>query len=129
VFTHVAKSQPVHEAKSSTLTSSEHGRAFSSNIEEDSVAALRRASLDLDQAAMKLEVGDRYAEADALREAAQHLRIKARQLKQGAAVTSSSSASAVQATGYSPATHCSENFIQPVTSDQSGAPYYLQFVR
>jgi hypothetical protein len=60
------------------------GMAFSSSIQEDSVAALRRASLDLDEAAMRLEVGDRYAEADALREAAQHLRAKARDLKRAA---------------------------------------------
>jgi hypothetical protein len=111
------------------LTFNPRSQAFASSIEEDPVAALRRASLDLDEAAMKLEVSDRYAEADALREAAQQLRFRARQLKQGAEVTSSSSASAVQATGYSPATHCSEDFISPVTSDQTAAPYYFQFVR
>jgi hypothetical protein len=60
-------------------------RAVSSSIVEDSVAALRRASLDLDEAAMRLEVSDRYTEADALREAAQHLRMKARDLKRPAA--------------------------------------------
>jgi hypothetical protein len=88
---------------------------------EDSVAALRRASLDLDEAAMRLEVSDRYSEADALREAAQHLRIKARQLKEGASVstTRSSTDSAVQATGYTGSAYGSASFIYPATSDQS----------
>jgi hypothetical protein len=67
-----------------SLAGAPHGKAFSSSIQEDSVAALRRASLDLDEAAMRLEVSDRYAEADALREAAQHLRVKARDLKRSA---------------------------------------------
>jgi hypothetical protein len=77
---------------------------------------------------MKLEVSDRYAEADALREAAQQLRVRARQLKGGASVsmTSSASASPVQATGYAPAVFCPDSFISPATSDQNPAPNYFQ---
>ena len=103
-------------------------QAFAKMIEEDPVAALRRASLDLDEAAMKLEVSDRYAEADALREAAQHLRIKARQFKVGQSVsaTNHTNASAVQATWYAPAAYCPESFIYPAPSSQNSAPYYFQ---
>jgi hypothetical protein len=95
-----------------SLAGAPRGQAFASSIEEDSVAALRRASLDLDEAAMKLEVSDRYAEADALREAAQHLRVKARDLKHSA--SAGETAAATQSlyrpgtTGY-PATNANDD--------------------
>jgi hypothetical protein len=87
------------------LPGAPRGKAYASSIEVDSVAALRRASLELDEAAMRLEVSDRYAEADALREAAHHLRVKARDLKR---LPSAGSTAAVdqppfvpESTGYS----------------------------
>jgi hypothetical protein len=84
LLTQACESRPASTVEASTVVSAPRGRAVSSSIEEDSVAALRRASLDLDEAAMRLEVSDRYSEADALREAAQHLRMKARDLKRPA---------------------------------------------
>ena len=54
---------------------------------ENATAALRRAGTELDEAARRLEESDRYCEADALREAAQLLRVKARGLKNGETAT------------------------------------------
>ena len=88
-----AGANPNGDAASTAAPAAIHGIAFASSIGEDSVAALRRASVDLDEAAMRLEAGDRYAEADALREAAQHLRVKARGLKQSASAGQTTTAS------------------------------------
>ncbi len=54
---------------------------------ENPTAALRRAGTELDEVASRLEENDRYTEADALREAAQLLRVKARGLKNGESAT------------------------------------------
>jgi hypothetical protein len=51
--------------------------------DETPVATLRRTGMALDEAAQRLEESERYSEADALREAAQLLRLKAREFKNG----------------------------------------------
>ena len=61
--------------------STELDAAASSN---DSVTALREASLQLDLVAHRLELLDLYSQADATRELAQRLREDARQLKRAA---------------------------------------------
>jgi hypothetical protein len=71
------------------LISAPLARAVATSIEENAVLALRGASFDLDEAAKQLEACDRYHEADALRQAAQELRIKARELKKLAHVAAS----------------------------------------
>jgi hypothetical protein len=53
----------------------------------DPIIALRHASHGLDKVAEHLEEQERYAEADAMREAAQQLRLKARSLKNGMSST------------------------------------------
>jgi hypothetical protein len=66
------------------FTRSSVGLSGPDEWQTDPMSALRHASRGLDEVAANLEEQERYSEADAVREAAQQLRVKARDLKKTA---------------------------------------------